>query len=225
MAEKSRCPLLGGDTVATSGPLTLSITALGAVPAGTMPRRATAKAGDALYVSGTIGDAALGLALREAEIARNPAPFWAEELDSQQRAALIERYLLPSPRLTLAPALRVASAAMDVSDGLVGDLRAMMRASHAAAHVDLRKIPLSPAASAALAADVSLLDRIMCGGDDYEILCAVPRDAAARFEALAGEARIKVVRIGGVCATGARETILGLDGKPRAFTRDRFSHF
>jgi thiamine-monophosphate kinase len=226
MAEKNGCPLLGGDTVATSGPLTLSITALGAVPAGKMPRRATARPGDALYVSGTIGDAALGLSLRHAEIAPEPAPDWAKNLDAMQTAALIDRYLLPSPRLALAPALRAcASAAMDVSDGLIGDLRAMMRASHAAAHVDLRKIPLSPAARAALAADAGLMDRLVCGGDDYEILCAVPRDAAARFEVLAGEAGIKVTRIGGVCAAGARETILGLDGEPRRFERDRFSHF
>ena len=95
MARERRCPLLGGDTVATPGPLTLSITALGAVPAGRMPRRTSAREGDALYVSGTIGDAALGLALREAEVAEKPAPDWAERLTPAQRADLIDRYLLP----------------------------------------------------------------------------------------------------------------------------------
>ena len=196
IAEKCGCPLLGGDTVATPGPLALSISALGAVPAGKMPRRAGARPGDALYVSGSIGDSALGLPLRAAEISGDPPPAWAEKLDVTQKVALVDRYLLPTPRLALAKALRdSASAAMDISDGLIGDLRAMMKASQAAAHVDLRKIPLSPAARAALAADAALQERIMCGGDDYEILCAVPREAAARFEALAGEAGVKVTRI------------------------------
>lgn len=226
MAASSRCQLLGGDTVATPGPLTLSITAIGAVPAGKMTRRTTARPGDALYISGTIGDAALGLPLREAELGRKVAPVWSKSLDSAQRAELIGRYLSPRPRLALIPALRAcASAAMDVSDGLVGDLRALMRESGATARVDLRRIPLSPPARAALQTDPALVDRIFCGGDDYEILCAIAPDAAAQFETLALEAGVTVTRIGEALAPKADESIIGFDGRPRAFGADRFSHF
>ena len=138
MAALSHCPLLGGDTVATPGPLTLSITALGSVPAGKLVRRTTARPGDALYVSGTIGDAALGLALRKSQVTGKQKPDWAQNLTPEQCEALIDRYLSPHPRKALVSALRAcASAAMDISDGLIGDLRAMMRASGATAQVDL----------------------------------------------------------------------------------------
>lgn len=225
MARECHCPLLGGDTVATPGPLTLSITAVGAVAAGRMARRSTASPGDALYVSGTIGDAALGLLLRQAEIAETPAPAWASALSPDQRAFLIGRYLRPQPRLALAPALRAASAAMDVSDGLVGDLRALARASGVSPHVDLCKVPLSDPARAAIAAEPALFDRALCGGDDYEILCAVPPRAMERFEALAAKAGVAVAAIGVADAAEAPEILAGMDGKPKKIDRDRFSHF
>ena len=224
MATLSNCPLLGGDTVATPGPLTLSITALGSVPAGKLVRRTTARPGDALYVSGTIGDAALGLALRKSQLMGKQKPGWAQNLSHERCEALVDRYLSPRPRKTLISALRAcASAAMDVSDGLIGDLRAMMRVSGATAQVDLRQIPLSAAASGAFHADPELLDRILCGGDDYEILCAVPMEAAARLEALAQG--VTLSRIGAVAGPEAKEIFIGFDGQPRAFERDRFSHF
>jgi thiamine-monophosphate kinase len=211
--------LLGGDTVSTSGPLTLSITALGAVPSGEMVRRCGARLGDLLYVTGTIGDAVLGLALRRAQLARESPPPWATPADA---AELIDRYQRPRPRVALAPALRAcARAAMDVSDGLVGDLRAMMRASGARAQADLQKIPLSAPARAALAADPALLDLILTGGDDYEIVCAVPPARAENFEALARDAGVAVARIG---AVAVKECFLGPDGGARRFERDRFSH-
>jgi thiamine-monophosphate kinase len=218
-ARAAGIALLGGDTVATSGPLTLSITALGAVPLGKMIRRSGARPGNFLYVSGTIGDSALGLALRRTELGRGPSPPWAAGIDA---AELIDRYLRPRPRLGLSPALRAcASAAMDVSDGLIGDLRAMMRASGASAEVDLRDIPLSAPAQAALAADSTLLDPLLTGGDDYEILCAVPRERAAAFEALAREAGVAVTRIGVAATT---EVFRSPDGTVRRFDHDRFSH-
>jgi thiamine-monophosphate kinase len=211
--------LLGGDTVSTSGPLTLSITALGAVPHGKMIRRAGARIGDLIYVTGTIGDAALGLALRRAECVGESPPPWAQDLDA---AALIDRYLRPRPRLALTkPLLAHAHAAMDVSDGLIGDLRALMRASGAAAEVDLDKIPLSAPARAARAADPALLDTLLTGGDDYEILCAIPPENAAPFESGARAAGVAVTRIGVVAA---REILRDSDGAPRRFARDRFSH-
>jgi thiamine-monophosphate kinase len=226
MAAQGQCPLLGGDTVATPGPLTLSITAIGAVPVGQMIRRTTARPSDALYLTGTIGDAALGLALRAAELGLKDAPVWAKNLDSARKTELIGRYLSPRPRLALVPALRAcASAAMDVSDGLIGDLRALLRESGAVARVDLRRIPLSPPASAALNDDPALFDLICCGGDDYEILCAIPQDAAARFETLAHDAGVEVTRIGEALAAEAAETFIGPDGSPREFGQDRFSHF
>lgn len=218
-ARESGARLLGGDTVRTSGPLTLSITALGAVPSGTMVRRSGARLGDLIYVSGTIGDAALGLALRRAQLEREPPPLGAAEADI---AELIDRYLRPRPRLALTEALRQnASAAMDVSDGLIGDLRAMMRASGASARVDLRKIPLSRPARAALAADPAALDSLLTGGDDYEILCAVPPAKAERFETQARAAQVAVARIGEVAV---KELFRDADGAPRRFARDRFSH-
>ncbi|PPQ37049.1 thiamine-phosphate kinase [Rhodoblastus acidophilus] len=211
--------LLGGDTVATSGPLTLSITALGAVPHGAMIRRSGARAGDLIYVTGTIGDAALGLSLRRREIAGGALPAWAKTLDA---AELIDRYLRPRPRLALTPALRAcARAAMDVSDGLIGDVRALMRASGVAAQLDLARLPLSAPARAALAADPALLESVVTGGDDYEIVCAVAPERAALFEQLADAAGVAVTRIG---AAAAQESVLGPDGAARRFARDRFSH-
>ena len=211
--------LLGGDTVATSGPLTLSITALGAVPRGGMIRRGGARLGDLIYVTGTIGDSALGLALRRAELAYEPPPSWADGVDA---AELIDRYLRPRPRLALTPALRAcARAAMDVSDGLIGDLRAMMRASGARAEVDLEKIPLSAPVRAARAADPAALDLALTGGDDYEILCAIPPAQAEPFEARARAARVAVTRIGEVAV---KEIFRGADGAARRFDHDRFSH-
>lgn len=213
-AKAAGIVLLGGDTVKTSGPLTLSITALGAVPSGKMIRRSGAQKTDLLYVTGTIGDAALGLKLRRAEREGAPLPPWA--------TPLIDRYLRPRPRLALTPALRAcASAAMDVSDGLIGDLRAMMRASGAAAQVDLAKIPLSAWAQAARAADARVFDTILTGGDDYEILCAVPPGLAQKFESLAEAAQLAVTSIG---AVADREILAGPDGVPQTFERDRFSH-
>ena len=118
MASLSECPLLGGDTVATPGPFTLSITALGCVPAGKMVRRTTARPGDALYVSGTIGDAALGLALRKSQVTGAQKPPWAQNLTPEQCEALVDRYLSPRPRKTLVSALRAcASAAMEFPTG------------------------------------------------------------------------------------------------------------
>jgi thiamine-monophosphate kinase len=215
-AKEAGIVLYGGDTVSTPGPLTLSITALGAVPQGRMIRRAGARPGDILFVSGTIGDAALGLIQRRAQVEGGLPPSWADD-------GLLERYWRPRPRLALVPALRkCASAAMDVSDGLVGDLRALTRASGAAAELHLGQVPLSAAAGAALSADPTLFEAVLTGGDDYEILCAVAPDRATEFEETARAAGVAVARIGWVAE---RESILGSDGAPVFFARDRFSHF
>lgn len=205
------CPLLGGDTVRTPGPLTLSITALGAVEPGRAPLRTGARAGDLVYVSGTIGDAALGLQLR---LGRGP------ELAPGLREALLERYLRPQPRLALAPAMRHARAAMDVSDGLVGDLAKMLRASGVGGVLELARVPFSPAALAWLAAEPTGYEIAATGGDDYEVLAAVAPENAGAFEAAA---TVPVCCIG-IVREGAFE-VLGLSGAPVAFTRGSYSHF
>ena len=136
-AAASRCPLLGGDTVRANGPLWISVTALGQVAAGRMVPRGGARPGDRLCVTGTIGDAALGLALRAAD-----PPAWAARLSREERDHLADRYLHPRPRLAVAAALRAhASAAMDVSDGLAGDLAKMMRAGGAGERPQPRRPP------------------------------------------------------------------------------------
>ncbi len=205
------CPLLGGDTVKTPGPLTLSITALGTVEPGRAPLRTAARPGDLLYVSGTIGDAALGLQLR---LGRGPV------LAPALCAALRERYLRPQPRFALTPALAFARAAMDVSDGLVGDLAKMLRASGVGGVLELAQVPFSPAAQAWLAAQPEGNDIAVTGGDDYEVLAAVPPEQAAAFEAAA---RIPVTRIGTV-REGTFE-VRDLAGKTVNFARGSYSHF
>ena len=209
------CPLMGGDTVSTPGPLTLSITAFGAVPRDARrPIRTAAQPGDLLYVSGTIGDAALGLQIRLGE---------APALAPAHRDALLARYLLPEPRLSLAPAMRWARAAMDVSDGLVGDLTKMLKASGAGGRLELARTPFSPAARAYLDAAPAALEIAATGGDDYEVLAAVAPENAQAFEAAAAAAGVPVARIGGV-AQGPLN-ILGLDGLPANFVRASYSHF
>lgn len=218
-AEAFACPLLGGDTVSTPGPLTLSITALGATPRGRMVPRDGALAGDALYVSGTIGDAALGLRLRS-------EPERTRSMGAEARSFLIDRYLVPQPRLALAEALRQnASGAMDVSDGLVGDLTKMLRVSGATAEVEVARIPLSDAARAAIGAEPRLLEAALTGGDDYEILASVPQDRAQAFEAAARAANVAVARIGAVAAGQGAPVFRDARGAAMSFARGSYSHF
>src|ERR1700730_8660558 len=160
------CPLLGGDTVSTPGPLMVSIIAYARIASRKMVHRSGAKPGDRVVVTGTIGDAALGLdALRDGAVAA------ALAADATAKASLIGRYRLPQPRNALASALRDhASAAMDVSDGLAGDLAKLCAASGVSAVIDVPGIPLSAAAATLLARGTVGIDAIVSGGDDYEIL-------------------------------------------------------
>ncbi len=220
-AALASCPLLGGDTVRAGGPTLLGITALGEVPAGTMVRRSTARVGDRLLVSGSIGDAALGLKLRQ-----KPSASWGEALSLPARAALVDRYLHPQARLALAPALRAhARAAMDVSDGLVGDLAKMMRAAGLSAEVEIQKIPLSDATRAALAVKPKFLDTALTGGDDYEILCAADPAEVPALRAAAERAGVPLSEIGTVTEGGAPPVFRAADGAVRHFRTGSFSHF
>jgi thiamine-monophosphate kinase len=214
------CPLLGGDTVKTPGPLSISITALGAVPRGRMVPRTGARPGDLIAVTGSIGDAALGLLLRTA-----PAAPWGEGLGEVERDHLLDRYRLPRPRNALAPALRDhAHAAMDVSDGLVGDLEKMLRVSGVAGRVTLDAVPLSPAVKRALATDSGLLEAALTGGDDYEILCSVGPQQVAGLTTAAQAAGVPLTVIGRV-VEGTEGTEFTYRGAPLSFTKRSYSHF
>ncbi len=220
MARRCGCPLLGGDTVKTPGPLTLSITAFGAVPHARMVKRFTALPGDALFVSGTTGDSALGLQLR-----LQPDADWVRALTAEHSHFLADRYLHPQPRLDLRPALLAhASAAMDVSDGLIGDLTKMMRASGTGAQINLDAVPFSPATRAAIMAEPTLDEVAWTGGDDYEVLCAVPESAARAFRAQAVLAGVTVTQIGTVTDAQAGTRFLR-NGTEQTFSRGSYSHF
>lgn len=219
-AERYGCPLLGGDTVRSTGPLFASITAFGVVPHGRMVRRKGAQPGERVMVTGTIGDAALGLQLR-----RGAAP--GTGLDQAAQDHLAGRYLLPQPRNALAPALRrLATAAMDVSDGLVGDLGKLCGASGVSATLEAARVPLSAAAGAALAASPDLLATILTGGDDYEVLFALPEARLAEMQRLAAAAGVPVTEIGRFVSGSAPPELRGRDGAPLRLARDAsFSHF
>ena len=218
-ALQGGCPLVGGDTVATPGPFTVAITAFGCVPAGTMVPRTGARAGDVILITGTIGDAALGLAARLA-----PAAPWRASLDAALVAHLDDRYLRPRPRGALAAALRDhASAAMDVSDGLVGDCAKLLAASGVGGLLRAETVPLSPAATAAVAFDPAMLRVVVSGGDDYEVLCTVAPGAVAGLKAAAAEAGIALTAIGMVLGEPGPLAV-ELHGTPFAVGPGAYSH-
>jgi thiamine-monophosphate kinase len=220
-AEAFGCPLLGGDTDRTTGPVTISIAAFGAVPHGKMLRRAGAKAGDRVVVTGTIGDAALGLLLRRDVSA---AQRW--DLDREARDWLETRYLVPEPRNAIAEILRMhASAAMDVSDGLAGDLAKLCRASAVDAEIAVPQVPVSDSARAALAKEPALMETILTGGDDYEVVACVPAGKVEALRRQASAAGVVVSDIGAVAKGQGEAHFLGADGHPLVFAQAAFSHF
>jgi thiamine-monophosphate kinase len=217
------CPLLGGDTVKSLGPLAISITVLGAVPAGKMVLRKGVAAGDRLYVTGTIGDAALGLRLR-ANAAQDAE--WMLGLAAADAAYLAGRYLLPQPRLCLREALRAhAHAAMDISDGLAGDLAKILHLTGMTTEVMAADVPLSKAARKLGLSSPSLLETIFTGGDDYELLCAVPPSQSAAFEARANAAGILVRSIGTAKPGQAPPAFSDWNGRSLVFAQPSFRHF
>jgi len=214
------CHLLGGDTDRRPGPVTISITVVGSVPRGRMVRRGTARVGDGLFVSGTLGDAALGL-----QLVGDPTRAAALGLSAEMAQHLVARYHRPQPRLALASVLiEHATAAMDLSDGVAKDLGRMCAASGCAAKVRLADLPLSPAAAQAVTADPRLWAPVVAGGDDYEILASIPPDRQARFEAAAHAAGVPVRRIG-TLTEGSGVVLEGLDGRPLDLARSGWDHF
>jgi thiamine-monophosphate kinase len=216
-ADAFACPLFGGDTVRSPGPIMVSITVFGTVPAGTMVRRGGAKPGDVVMVTGTIGDSVLGLRAR-----RNAPPA----LDAVARDALIGRYLVPQPRNALAAALREhAHGGMDVSDGLVGDLAKMCRASGISTEIRVADIPLSAAARTWLRTEPGLLPAMLTGGDDYEVLFTLAPERVAPLQAAAEAAGVAVAAIGRIVEGNAPPRFVGADGKALVFEQTSFSHF
>lgn len=213
------CPLLGGDTVSTPGPLMISVTAFGRVPPGKMVHRSGARPGDRVMVTGTIGDAALGLAvLRGGKI--------HAATDAAAREALVGRYRVPQPRVTLTEIVRNhASAAMDVSDGLAGDLAKLCRVSGVSAVIEMERVPLSDEARDLVSRGIVGREMLVAGGDDYEILCTMPEESVASFEVAAQFVGVAVGSIGTV--VGGSSAPKFIDGQGRELTLERlsYSHF
>lgn len=212
--------LAGGDTDRRPGPFTATVTAIGAVAEMRAVRRTTARAGDMLFLSGTLGDAALGLKLRgDAHAGR------AIGLDEAACAALVARYLRPLPPLAIAPLLvDHASAAMDVSDGLIKDCGRLARASGVGAVIEVASLPLSVPARRALASQPALIETILAGGDDYQVLAAVPPSLAMAFQEAAAREAVEVCRIGRLVA-GAGVSVFGPDGRSLPISSAGWDHF
>jgi thiamine-monophosphate kinase len=220
-ASQFGCPLLGGDTVSTPGPAMISITAFGRTPPGKMVHRSGAKPGDRVVVTGTIGDAALGLAI----LTRGAVATVLAD-DAAAKEMLVGRYRVPQPRNALAEAVRDhASAAMDVSDGLAGDLAKLCAASGVSAVIDARSVPLSAAAATLLARGTVGIEALVSGGDDYEILCAIPENRFEAFAQAARQAAVAVTCIGTVIAGPSVPRFLDNEGREIALQRLSYSHF
>jgi len=206
--------LIGGDTVANDGPLTLTVTAFGEVEEGAALTRAGAKPGDDLYVSGTLGDAALGLLAIRKELASLPEDY---------TAYLIDRYRCPQPRLLLGQQLAgVASSAIDISDGLIADLGHITDESDASAIIKTAAIPLSAAARAILNGNPDQLTTLLTGGDDYELLFTAPPTQRDNISTLPAQP----TRIGFIEKNKTPITLLGADGLSIALPRHPgYRHF
>lgn len=213
--------LIGGDTSSTSGPITVAVTALGEVPIGRIIRRGGARPGDLIFVTGTIGDAALGLS-----VLRGTLP----DLDSTSAAFLADRCKLPQPRVFLGPQLvGIASAGIDISDGLVADLKHICTVSNLSAIVEVDSVPLSPAAVAAIEGNAQSLATALTGGDDYEVLfTACPTDAA-RISALSRSSGTPITPIGRMIEPSqcneSRVVVRDHLGRPLRFASEGWTHF
>jgi thiamine-monophosphate kinase len=202
--------LIGGDTVATSGPLALSITMFGIARTGQRLRRNGARPGDRIVVSGTIGDAALGLKVVMGTLTQAGLAF------------LAERYRLPTPRIALGQRLvGLATAALDVSDGLIADLEHICDTSGVGARVETARVPLSGPAAALVAGRPEFLETVLTGGDDYELLFTLPPTVAlAPIESAAG---VALTVIGGIVASGG-VVALDADGRALDLKRPGYAH-
>lgn len=207
--------LCGGDTVVTPGPLTITVTAFGKVARGKGLGRDGARAGDDLWVSGTIGDGALGLRAVRGEL---------RGLTVRQHTLLEQRFRLPQPRSGLGRRLvGVATAAADVSDGLLADAGHIAEASGLAVEIERDAVPLSQAARRAVAARPALWTAVLGGGDDYELIMAVPPRRRAALLAASRAAEVEVTRVGRF--TRGQGVGLTVGGDPATVPRKGYVHF
>jgi len=213
--QRFQVTLLGGDTTAIPGPLVISVTALGAIPAGTAIHRHGAKSGELVFVSGTVGDAACGLRLLKAE------SFAA----GAEEASLIERYLLPEPRVSLGRRLRgIATAALDVSDGLLADLNHIAGVSGVGISVEAARLPLSAAYIRQNGDQIAARVEAATGGDDYEIAFTAPPERRETIARIAAETGIAISEIGRV-ETGTGVLLVDAKGQPVPVERLGYVHF
>ena len=208
--------LLGGDTTSTPGPLTIAVTALGTTRRGATLRRGGARAGDCVFVTGTIGDAGAGLEVLTRGDAR---------LTQQDHEFLVGRYRLPEPRVALGPRLSgLATAALDVSDGLLADLGHIAQTSGVQLTLEAARVPLSPALRRLWDGGEAAIVRAATAGDDYEIAFTAPPSARWDLAAIAAACRVPITEIGQVEA-GQGVLLRGADGRIIDVARPGFVHF
>lgn len=213
LADQHEIELIGGDT--TRGPLTLSVTAAGSVPINAALRRDGAQPGDDVWLSGSTGDAALGLAHLQGRV----------ELDADGQAYCLERLETPQPRIALGQALRgLAHSAADVSDGLLADIGHILRRSQVGAELHFDELPRSAALRACADQDLAA-DCLIAGGDDYELVFTAPADRREEVLAAGAAAQVPVTRIGRVLAGAPVLRLLDAAGQPLAIQRHGFDHF
>jgi len=220
-AKQYSCPLIGGDT--TAGPLTISITAIGSIPSGKAIRRSGAKIGDEIWVSGTVGDARLALAALRHEIT----------LPDNDLMQIVHRMHEPLPRIELGLRLRsIATAALDISDGLLGDLHHILKQSQVDAEIFLDQLPKS---STLQKQHVDIQNQFAaCGGDDYELCFTVPSEQSNTIAEISKTLNLPLTRIGKICKKENLETTIRLfdaqgnllnetDAKPLLKSFDHFA--
>ncbi len=216
--ERFGISLLGGDTTSGPGPMSLSLTALGSVEPGRALLRSGARAGDRILVSGSLGDGAFGLLVRTGRLSG---------LSQASLDRLTQAYRLPEPRLALGRALAqhsLASACLDISDGLVGDLGHICEASGLGACIRADRIPLSEAVQEAVADNLESFPLVLTGGDDYELCFTVAPERLADAGALAEACEVALTEIGEM-TEGAGVTVLNRDGEPLRLERSGWTHF
>lgn len=203
----------GGDTTSTPGPVSLTLTAIGEVPAGATIGRCGAVPDEDIWVSGTVGDAALALSVMSGEEGVQDFPH------------ILSRYRLPQPRVGLGPALRnLASAAIDISDGLLADLQHVCKGSDVGAGINRGDLPLSDEARILLAGEPSRWDLVLGGGDDYEILFTAPAIMRTRLDAVSRDTGVPLTRIGKT-TRGPAITVTDETGTSREAAPSGWRHF
>ena len=208
--------LLGGDSVATPGPAALSLTAIGEVAAGMEIRRSGALVDDLVWVSGTIGDAHLGLAVLRGAYS---------QLAPEHRAGLVRRFRIPEPRVEFGPRLAgLAHAMIDVSDGVLADLGHICETSNVAARVEVEALPLSPAAKEIVDQRMDLRVSLAAGGDDYELLFTAPAGATKTIQELSSVLDLPITMIG-LIERGKGVRLVDSEGRAIPVDHAGYRHF